>query len=434
MNTNTSNRQRRSSFSLNKNKQGRNQSKLSFGNNNFRKTNRRGSSNRFRNSRKSNHSNFNPSQFINKNPTNSTVEEEVFLPKHKNFKEFGLSKFLVETLNRMNIKEPTPIQDKIIPEILRGKDVVGLAETGTGKTAAFLLPLIELTLKNQKRTTLVVAPTRELAAQIELEFKTLSKGTNLKSVVCVGGVGIRPQISTLQKNPHFIIGTPGRLLDLINRGILKQEKISTVILDEADRMLDMGFINDIKSILSKAPNFRETHLFSATMASSAQSLVKDFLRDPVEISVKKKDTISAINQNIVIYSSSNKYEKLTETLESIKRGRIIIFGAMKHSVEKLSKQLKHSGYQTDSIHGNKTHSQRKRSLDKFKNGQTSILVATDVAARGIHVNNVSHVINYDLPSTFEDYIHRIGRTGRAHKSGEALTFVSEQSIRHSHKN
>ena len=434
MNTNTSNRQRRSSFSLNKNKQGINNSKSSFGNRSFGKRNGRGSSNRFRNGKKSNRSNFNPSQFINKNPSNPTDTEEIFLPKHKNFEEFGLSKTLVDTLERINIKEPTPIQDKIIPEILNGKDVVGLAETGTGKTAAFLLPLIELTLKNQKRTTLVVAPTRELAAQIELEFKTLSKGTNLKTVVCVGGVGIRPQISSLQRNPQFIIGTPGRLLDLINRGILKQEKISTVVLDEADRMLDMGFINDIKAILSKTQQTRETHLFSATMADSAQSLVKDFLRNPVEISVKKKDTINAINQDIVIYSSTNKFEKLTETLESIEKGRIIIFGAMKHSVEKLSKQLKHSGYLSDSIHGNKTHSQRKRSLDKFKNGQTSILVATDVAARGIHVNNVSHVINYDLPSTFEDYIHRIGRTGRAHKSGEALTFVSEQTIKHNHKN
>ncbi len=379
----------------------------------------------FGRAKNSGRSSFNPSQFINRTPSTTEVEEE-FSPIHT-FEQFGLAPSLLVSLNKMGVKKPTPIQDRIIPEILKGNDVVGLAETGTGKTAAFLLPLIDMTLKDGKRRTLIVTPTRELAVQIEAELKMLGQGMNLQSVVCVGGAGIGPQISALQRNPRFIIGTPGRLIDLINRGKLQPENIKTVILDEADRMLDMGFINDIRAILGKTPASRETHLFSATMASSAQALVKDFLRNPVEISVKKRDTISSISQNVISYSPDKKFEKLTETLEKIKGSRIIIFGAMKYSVEKLAKQLKQFGFSTDSIHGNKSHGQRKRSLDRFKNGQIKILVATDVAARGIHVNNVSHVINYDLPSTFEDYIHRIGRTGRAHKSGEALTFVSERT-------
>lgn len=371
-----------------------------------------------------NQSHFDPSQFISKSSVNLNTTEEKFIPKH-NFEEFGLSPLLTKTLEKLNIKTPTPIQDKIIPEILKGNNVVGLAETGTGKTASFLLPLLEKCIKNRKKQTLIVTPTRELAAQIEAEFKLLSQGSHLTSVLCVGGTAIGPQISKLYQKPNFIIGTPGRLLDLINRSKLKPEYISAVILDEADRMLDMGFINDIRSILTNIPTSGETHLFSATMAKAAQDLVRDFLKDPVEISVKKKDTTESIDQRTVIYSPENKFERLIETLNNIKKGRIIIFGEMKHSVEKMTKQLKAAGHSADSIHGNKSHNQRKRSLDRFKNGQISILVATDVAARGIHIDSVSHVINYDLPNTFEDYIHRIGRTGRAQKTGKALTFVSK---------
>ncbi|MGM0629214.1 MAG: DEAD/DEAH box helicase [Patescibacteria group bacterium] len=373
---------------------------------------------------------FNPSHFINRSSSTADVAEDLFVPKHT-FEQFNISPLLTTTLNRLHIKTPTPIQDKIIPEMLKGNDVVGLAETGTGKTAAFLLPLLEKSINDRKKQTLIITPTRELAAQIEAEFKSLGQGSKLSSVLCVGGTSIGLQISKLQQRPNFIIGTPGRLLDLINRSKLKPEYISTVILDEADRMLDMGFINDIRAILTKTPDSRETHLFSATMAKAAQDLVRDFLKDPVEISVKKKDTMESIDQDIVIFSPEDKFEKLVETLKGIEKGRIIIFGAMKHSVEKMTKQLKATGYSAESIHGNKTHNQRKRSLDKFKNGQVSILVATDVAARGIHIDSVSHVINYDLPNTFEDYIHRIGRTGRAQKEGKALTFISKNDMKKS---
>lgn len=396
--------------------------------NNNRYSSGRSSKTSHKRGKKFNQSKFNPSQFINRSAVDLSLNEKIFVPEHT-FDEFGISPLLIKTLYKLNIKIPTPIQDKIIPEILKGNDVVGLAETGTGKTAAFLLPLLEKSIKDRKKQTLIVTPTRELAAQIEAEFRSLGQGSKLTSVLCVGGIAIGPQISKLQQRPHFIIGTPGRLLDLINRGKLKPEYISTVILDEADRMLDMGFINDIRAILTKTPTSRETHLFSATMAKAAQELVRDFLKDPIEISVKKNDTIESIDQDIVIYSPESKFEKLVETLKGIEKGRIIIFGAMKHSVEKMTKQLKTAGYSADSIHGNKTHSQRKRSLDKFKNGQVSILVATDVAARGIHIDSVSHVINYDLPNTFEDYIHRIGRTGRAQKAGKALTFISKNDMK-----
>jgi len=364
---------------------------------------------------------FNPSQFINTNPVDTVVE--TYTPKHK-FGDFGLDKRLVHTLSKLGLATPSPIQDQIIPEILDGKDVIGLAETGTGKTAAFLLPLIHNTLKDYKRQTLILAPTRELAIQIEQELKRLSEGFKLYATVCVGGANIRPQIQRLRRQNHFIIGTPGRILDLLERKHLKLEQISTVVLDEADRMLDMGFIVPIKEILSKLPKERETLFFSATMDDKTKALVGDFLKNPVMISVKKKDVTNSIKQDVVRYGTNDKYETLVKLLKSDGFSRVIIFGSMKHSVEKLARQLSQSGVVAESIHGNKNHSQRQRSLARFKSGNARVLVATDVAARGIHVDSVSHVINYDLPNTFEDYVHRIGRTGRGDKRGEALTFVA----------
>lgn len=364
---------------------------------------------------------FNPSQFINKNPVD--ILETLYVPKHT-FDTFGLSDILVREIIGMGITIPTPIQDQIIPEILAGKDVIGLAETGTGKTAAFLVPLIEKTLKDPKRETLILAPTRELAIQIEDEFRKLSRGMKLFSVTCVGGMNIHPQIKRLRMKNHFVIGTPGRVIDLIDRGIFKPQFLTTVVLDEADRMLDMGFINDMRSILSKTPTNRETLLFSATMSDGTKGIVKDFLKNPVMVSVKKKDVTNSIEQDVVAHGHHNKFEKLVELLKQADFKRVIIFGAMKHSVQKLADELSRSGLKAESIHGNKSHGQRQQALKKIKNGQAEILVATDVAARGIHVDNVTHVINYDLPNTFEDYIHRIGRTGRGDKKGKALTFVA----------
>lgn len=366
---------------------------------------------------------FDPSRFINTNPVSHT--EEVYAPKHT-FATFGLDKRLSRTIIASGLTVPTPIQDQIIPEILNDKDVIGLAETGTGKTAAFLIPVIEKTLKQYSRQTLILAPTRELALQIDTELKKLSQHLKIFSTVCVGGTSMRPQISGLRRKNHFIIGTPGRILDLITRNHLKTAQINTVILDEADRMLDMGFIHDMRSILSTVPKNRETLFFSATMNEGARKIVHDFLNDPIMVSVKKKDVTDSIEQDVVPFTYHEKFEVLRTLLADESFKRVLIFGSMKHSVEKLAKELVRQGVPAESIHGNKNHSQRQRSLARFKSGNAKVLVATDVAARGIHVDGVTHVINYDLPNTFEDYVHRIGRTGRGSKKGKALTFVPTQ--------
>ena len=363
---------------------------------------------------------FDPSQFINTNPVET--EQVAYVPKHR-FDTFGLSDRLARSIIAAGRTIPTPIQDQIIPEILKGNDVIGLAETGTGKTAAFLVPLIDKTLNEYSRRTLILTPTRELAIQIEDELKTLAGQNRIYSVTCVGGVNIGPQIRTLKKTNHFVIGTPGRVLDLIERGAFDPSTLTTVVLDEADRMLDMGFIHDMRKILAKTPSDRETLFFSATMPAAIKDLTRDFLRNPVTVSVKKRDVTASVVQDVVRYEPHTKFETLTNLLADPAFTRVIIFGAMKHSVEKRAKELSAHGIIAESIHGNKNHGQRQRSLARFKSGNARVLVATDVAARGIHVDNVSHVINYDLPNTFDDYVHRIGRTGRGDKRGIALTFV-----------
>jgi len=350
--------------------------------------------------------------------------EEIYNPNHT-FSDFGLNNKLVQTIKLMGLEHPSPIQDQIIPEIMAGRDVIGLAETGTGKTAAFLIPLIEKTLKDPRRQTLILAPTRELAIQINQELKDLSAGFKLPSVICVGGMNIRPQIKELRRhNNNFIIGTPGRILDLIERKNFRPENITTVVLDEADRMLDMGFIKDMKKILSGTQEEKETLLFSATASKETNLIIHEFLRNPVYISVKKKDVANTIEQNIVQFRDSEKFDTLLKLLSGEELRRVLVFGSMKHSVQKLAKQLSENNIKADSIHGNKTHSARQKALAKFKSGNLRVLVATDVAARGIHVDSVTHVINYDLPNTFEEYVHRIGRTGRGANRGKALTFVT----------
>jgi ATP-dependent RNA helicase RhlE len=364
---------------------------------------------------------FDVSRYINLNPV--TNETEIPYTATHTFADFGLEKELVQAITNAGLTTPSPIQDQIIPHILNNKDVVGLAATGTGKTAAFLIPTIQKTLQKRSRLTLILAPTRELAIQVEQELRKLTPRMSIYSTVCVGGMNIRPQIMGLKRRNHFIIGTPGRVQDLIDRGHIKPSQCTTVILDEADRMLDMGFIHDMRKILKDTPSERETLFFSATMGKDVETLIHEFLNEPITVSVKKKDITSSISQDVIFYENHHKYDMLVETLKKPEMERVIIFGAMKHSVEKLSQELNRSGFLSDAIHGNKSHGQRQRSLQNFKSGRVKILVATDVAARGIHVDNVSHVINYDLPSTFEDYVHRIGRTGRADKRGSALTFV-----------
>lgn len=365
---------------------------------------------------------FDPTQFINKNPI--AVKEEVYVPKHA-FADFAIDGRLKQTLAKLNLHTPSPIQDQVIPLILEGRDVVGLAETGTGKTAAFLIPLIERKKKDPRAVTLILTPTRELAIQVDNELRRLANNFRFYSTVCVGGVGIGGQIRQLHKSNQFIIGTPGRVKDLIDRGVIRVDMIDSVVLDEADRMLDMGFINDMRVILGSLTDDRHTLFFSATMDDKTMTLVHDFMRDPVTVSVKKKDVTDSILQDVVAYSREGKFQTLIDLLKTTEFTRVIVFGSMKHSVEKLGQELNRAGITAESIHGNKNHNQRQNSLKRFKSGQVKVLVATDVAARGIHVDNVSHVINYDLPNTFSDYVHRIGRTGRGSERGKALTFIAK---------
>lgn len=362
-----------------------------------------------------------PAKFINK----ATVAEnnENFTPEH-NFHDFKIDQRLIAAVKNKGYNIPTPIQDKIIPHIANGFDVVGIADTGTGKTAAFLLPLINKILQNQREKILILAPTRELAIQIDQEFKFFARGMRTFSVCCVGGVGIGRQISELRRNYNLIIGTPGRLRDLMERRMINLSGFKTVVLDEADRMFDMGFINDTRFIINGMSRERQTLFFSATISSEIEGIIKGLTKNPVRISVKTRDTSENVEQNIIkIEQGKTKLDVLNNLLSQKEFDKVLIFGRTKHGVEKISKILFRNGFKVESIHGNKNNSQRQRALNLFKDNRIQILVATDIAARGLDIADVSHVINYDIPATYDDYIHRIGRTGRWNKRGMALTFV-----------
>ncbi|MDD5750306.1 MAG: DEAD/DEAH box helicase, partial [Candidatus Pacebacteria bacterium] len=364
---------------------------------------------------------INPLRVVNKAVI--TESTECFVPEHK-FQDFCLDERLKRNIAAKGYTAPTPIQDKVIPHILKGTDVVGVANTGTGKTAAFLLPLINKVLLDRKEQIIIMAPTRELAIQIDQELKGFTRGMNIFSVCCVGGASIGQQMSGLRYRNNFIIGTPGRLKDLINRKALRLADFKNVVLDEADRMLDMGFINDMRVILAEMSKIRQTLLFSATISPEIEKVINEFLKAPVRISVKTSDTPKSIDQDIVRVAPGNdKLEVLTGLLAQEEFSKVLIFGRTKYGVEKLSKILIQKGLKAESIHGNKNHSKRQSALNMFRNNRVRILVATDVAARGLDITGISHVINYDLPATFEDYIHRIGRTGRGDKRGKALTFI-----------
>ncbi|MDB5244730.1 MAG: putative box helicase domain protein [Parcubacteria group bacterium] len=360
------------------------------------------------------------------NRTVVTTEEPVFVPEHT-FADFDINAKLKANILGRGYNEPTPIQDKSIPHALLGQDVVGLAETGTGKTAAFLIPLIDKVMKQKGERVLIMAPTRELAVQIEKELAGFAKGLGFRGMVAVGGANIGPQIQQLKHDPAFVIGTPGRLKDLMERRALELSGFGTVVLDEADRMLDMGFIDDMKMILAKMRKERHTLFFSATMSKEIERLVGAFLNQPVVISVKTQDTSRNVDQDVVrIPRGKDKFDVLAEMLKGSDFSRVLVFGRTKFGVEKLAKALSRLHIHAESIHGNKTYGARIRALEAFKSGKVSALVATDVAARGLDIPAVSHVINFDLPSTYEDYVHRIGRTGRGSLKGKALTFVQER--------
>jgi len=319
---------------------------------------------------------------------------------------------------------PTDIQAKTIPHILEGKDVIGLANTGTGKTGAFLLPMINKIMQDPRQKLLVVVPTRELAIQIQEEFIAFTQGLRLQAVVVVGGANIRPQIQRLRSRYNVVIGTPGRLKDMLTRKELKLEMFTNIVLDEADRMLDMGFINDVKLLMSLLSSPRQTLLFSATLSKEIEALVQQFLTDPVRVSIKSRETSAQVDQDVVrVGKDEDKVEVLQKLLAQSHFQKVLIFARTKRGAEKLADALYKAGFKAESIPGDKSHYQRQNALFLFKNGKVEILVATDVAARGLDIPNVSHVINFDLPGSYEDYIHRIGRTGRAGKTGVALTFI-----------
>jgi superfamily II DNA/RNA helicase len=363
---------------------------------------------------------FNISSFINK--STSAAEEAPFVPKNS-FEDFEVDSLIRRNLKLKGYKSPTAIQDEIIPHVLAGRDVIGLANTGTGKTAAFLIPLIDEIYSKRGGQVIVLTPTRELALQIDEEFRAFAQGMKLYSVVCVGGTPITPQIRSLKKYNHIVIGTPGRVIDLIKRGSLDLKGINRVVLDEADRMLDMGFINDMRFVLERITKDRQTLCFSATMSPTISKIVSDFLVDPVKVSVKTRDTAENIEQDVVRIAGRDKVDILIEHLTQDDFKKVLVFGRTKHGVEKLSHTLNKRNLKTESIHGNKSHGQRQRALKRFKDGEVRALIATDVAARGLDIHNVTHVINFDLPETYDDYVHRIGRTGRCDKKGKALTFV-----------
>ena len=326
-------------------------------------------------------------------------------------------------IGRKGYTTPTPIQDKAIPHILLGRDIVGIANTGTGKTGAFLIPLLDKVVRDRTERVLIMVPTRELALQIDEEYRDFSYGSGFSSACVVGGANISPQIRRLRDDPFFVIGTPGRIKDLIERRVLNLSKFRTVVLDEADRMLDMGFIHDMRKILALLSRQRHTLFFSATLSNDIEKLIGDFLKDPVRISVKTGDTARTVHQDVVHLKGKDKLDVLHELLIQPEFSKVLVFGRTKHGVEKLAKHLTQRGFKAESIHGNKNQSRRQRALLLFKDSHVQILVATDVAARGIDVADISHVINYDIPTTYEDYVHRIGRTGRAGKRGKALTFI-----------
>ena len=363
---------------------------------------------------------INPMKFINKVVV--TEEAEKFVPEHT-FQDFDIHPRLKAEITTKGYEFPTPIQDKSIPHILKGEDVVGIANTGTGKTAAFLIPLIHKVVSDEKQKVLIMVPTRELALQIEQELRSLTTGAGIYSVTVVGGASISAQIARLRYDNSFIIGTPGRLKDLIERGKIHLAQFQTLVMDEADRMLDMGFVHDMREIVAAMPKERHTLFFSATLSPTIEKLIAEFLKTPVRISVKTRDTAQNVDQDVVRVGKGNKIEVLHELLAQKEFSKVLIFGRTKHGVEKLSKALADKGFKAESIHGNKTHSNRQRALGAFKESRIQVLVATDVAARGLDIPDVSHVINFELPATYDDYVHRIGRTGRGAKKGKALTFV-----------
>jgi superfamily II DNA/RNA helicase len=362
-------------------------------------------------------------KFINKsNPKEVNHIQEIYIPENS-FASLNIDERLKKNISDSGYVNPTLIQDKSILSILAGRDLVGIANTGTGKTASFLLPLIDKVLKNKREMVIILAPTRELAVQIDEEFKKFTKGLKIWSICAVGGMPIFKQIRDFKYDHNFVIGTPGRLKDLIERGVINIKEFRTIVLDESDRMLDMGFVDDMKFLMKEIPRPHQTLFFSATVSPAVSRIIKEFLVDPVSIEVKTRDTAASIDQDVVRVRGKEKMNVLHDLLADPEFEKVIIFGKTKLGVDRIHKNLQILGHKSIALHGDKRPRERNFAIKSFKDNHAKILIATDVAARGLDIPNVSHVINYDLPSTYEDYIHRIGRTGRAGKVGKALTFI-----------
>ena len=364
---------------------------------------------------------INPALFVQ---AAKPTAEATYEPTHS-FADFALNPTIKANLATKGIVAPTPIQDQAIPHGLNGKDVIGIANTGTGKTIAFAVPMLEKLMQNKQNHALIMAPTRELAQQIEAECRTLAQNSGLNGAILVGGNSMSLQLRDLRANPQIVIGTPGRIKDHLERGTLDLSRFNMVVLDEVDRMLDMGFINDMKIILGQLESPRQSFFFSATLDNKVKTLINSFVTDPTMVWVKNGETSDNVAQDVVIFDSTHqKMDKLHDLL--ITDGvKALIFDETQRRVERLHKDLVSRGFKAEAIHGGKSQGHRQRALSRFKTNEVQLLVATDVAARGIDIVDITHVINYSTPQSYEDYAHRIGRAGRAGRMGYAYTFVEK---------
>lgn len=342
------------------------------------------------------------------------------------FRQLDLSAALLQSLDRLGFVIPTPIQVEAIPHGMKGEDVMGIAQTGTGKTLAFGLPVLDKVLR--KGQGLVLAPTRELALQIEETLIKVGKPLGLRTAVLIGGAAMSRQVQQIRSNPHVIVATPGRLMDHLHQNTLRLDRVSVAVLDEADRMLDMGFLPAIRRIIAKLPGQRQTMLFSATMPKEIAELTREFMQNPVRVEVARAGTTAEkVEQELHLVPHGDKLEFLEDILRK-ENGTVLVFARTRHGAKKVAKEVRLMGHSAAELHSDRTLAQRRAALDGFKNGQHRVLVATDIAARGIDVKQISMVVNFDLPDQPEDYIHRIGRTGRAGESGKAVTLATPDQV------
>lgn len=365
-------------------------------------------------------SKINPYLYVKKAQEVVKIEDEITV---NTFQDFNFYPQLLTNIKTKGYLKPTQIQDQAIPHILQGSDVLGIANTGTGKTAAFVLPIINKLLCNPTQRVIILSPTRELALQTKEEFYSFTKSLPVYLALAIGGTYLREQIIKIKRDPHVIIGTPGRILDLGKRKIINFSKMDIVVLDEVDRMLDMGFIGDVKSIIGQTPKSRQTLFFSATLDRRVEPLTHEFLHHPIKVSIRSQDPSSHVDQNILRVPRYAKEQALGQLVSQPEFKKVLVFGSTQMIVEKLSASLFQKGFKAQGLHGGKRQYQRQQIVNNFKENRISILVATDVAARGLDIADVTHVINYDEPNNYQEYIHRIGRTGRGNAKGCAVTFI-----------